>query len=253
MLAFASLTGIAGDKKAKDGKKESAKSASALLDEKGELKKADQAKSYTVKLEAGKIYRIELKSDKFDAHLKLEAAGKSIAEDDDSAGSLNARLYYKAAESREYTVVVSSRNKQGGAFTLEVMLATDRNVASEFPNKTIELKWADGKTKFKGLLDQNDANSNGRYYKVFAVSLEEGKSYQFDQRSDDFDAYLILEDADGKRLAANDDGGKGVNARLTFTPAKTAAYRIIATSLPTRQMGTFVLDIAPVDKQAGKK
>jgi hypothetical protein len=218
-----------------------------LLDEKGEFKKDPKpdSRKFPVKLEAGTIYRIEAKSDKFDAALRLEDdAGKIVAEDDDSAGSLNPRIYFKAGKSGEYHVILTSKNRQVGSFTVTAAIVTDRKVASEFPTKPIELKLTADKAAFKGSLDQNDANISGRYYKAFTLTLDQGKRYQIEQRSSDFDSYLILEDADGKRLADNDDHGKSVNARLEFAPPKSAVYRIIATSMPTRQTGSFVIEIA---------
>jgi hypothetical protein len=39
--------------------------------------------------------------------------------------------------------------------------------------------------------------------------------------SQQFDAYLRLEDSTGRQLAADDDGGDGLNSRITFKPEKT--------------------------------
>jgi len=55
------------------------------------------------------------------------------------------------------------------------------------------------------------------------------------------DAYLRLEDPDGKQLAANDDapGENTLNSRIDFECKKTGAYRIICTSLNADATGDF--------------
>ena len=54
-----------------------------------------------------------------------------------------------------------------------------------------------------------------------------------------FDAFLILEDPAGKKLAENDDIDPGVNtnARLVFQAPKTAVYRLVATGFEQRGSG----------------
>jgi serine protease Do len=51
-----------------------------------------------------------------------------------------------------------------------------------------------------------------------------------DMTSKDLDAFLRLEDAAGKELAKDDDGGGGRNARIQFACPATGEYRIIATT-----------------------
>src|SRR5262245_26976330 len=68
----------------------------------GELTKADAVdpvlkkgphKAHSIELVSGIYYRIQLASRDFDAYLRLENdSGKTVAEDNDSAGQLNARI-----------------------------------------------------------------------------------------------------------------------------------------------------------------
>jgi len=44
------------------------------------------------------------------------------------------------------------------------------------------------------------------------------------------DPYLRLEDAAGKELAKDDDGGEGLNARIRFDCPADGTYRIICTT-----------------------
>src|SRR5262249_7234525 len=68
--------------------------------------------------------------------------------------------------------------------------------------------------------------------KVYKIKLTEGKIYQIDLKSDDFDSVLRLEDAGGKELALNDDFMPGsLDSRILYAASKTAEYKIIATCL----------------------
>jgi hypothetical protein len=84
---------------------------------------------------------------------------------------------------------------------------------------------------------------------VFTIKLDAGTTYRIDHRGGDrkFDAFLILEDADGNGLDEDDDSGGGLNAQLVLRPAKTGTYRVIATTLPAGQTGKFTLEIGLAD------
>jgi thiol-disulfide isomerase/thioredoxin len=127
-------------------------------------------------------------------------------------------------------------------------------LASKYVGKAIELKLTDGKANYPAELNEKDPKAFDRYYKVFSVELEKGKTYRIDQRhrgDPQFDSYLFLEDADGAQLDADDESGGGLNARIVYKIAKTSTYRIIATTLPKDQTGKFVLEIgAPSPEDA---
>lgn len=84
--------------------------------------------------------------------------------------------------------------------------------------------------------------------KTYNVALTKGKRYSIVLESQMFDAFLRLEDATGKQLAFNDDGGGipgvlfGFNSHIEFRPAANGNYRVIATSLGPAT-GTFRLRV----------
>src|SRR5262249_50097537 len=77
-----------------------------------------------VKLAAGKTYVIDLVSPDpkaLDPFLVLsDAAGKKLAEDDDSGGGLNARILFRAAQDGTFRIRATSFNAGRGEFTLTV-------------------------------------------------------------------------------------------------------------------------------------
>jgi formylglycine-generating enzyme required for sulfatase activity len=82
--------------------------------------------------------------------------------------------------------------------------------------------------------------------KVYVVELQTARKYKIDLVSDDFDAFLRLEDSDGKEIARDDNSGGGHNARLLIAPSQSGSYRVIATSLGGTT-GKFTLTIAQED------
>src|SRR5205814_245913 len=93
-------------------------------------------KIYTYTMAAGKTYQIDLMSKEFDAFLRLEnSAGKTVADDDDGGGNLNARIVYKADASGDYKIIASTfADGKTGKFTLTVN-GGDKVVA-QAPKKT---------------------------------------------------------------------------------------------------------------------
>src|SRR5437588_13031789 len=62
--------------------------------------------------------------------------------------------------------------------------------------------------------DAKDKSSVGGFMKTYKQKLTEGRTYQIDLASKDFDAFLRLNDAKGQMIAEDDDGaGTGTDAR----------------------------------------
>jgi hypothetical protein len=77
-------------------------------------------KIYTIKLEAGKSYQFDCKSD-WDNWLRIEdAKGKQLAEDDDTNGT-DAQIIFECKTAGEYRVIVTSfEPAETGDFTVTV-------------------------------------------------------------------------------------------------------------------------------------
>lgn len=112
----------------------SAALARAIVQEQGELKADDPPyaargmpvrgphKGYKVKLEAGRLYLLDMTSTKLDPFLVVEGPdGKVVAQDDDGGGGLNARLFFRPAVAGEYRVIATTYLKTHlGTFTVTV-------------------------------------------------------------------------------------------------------------------------------------
>lgn len=81
-------------------------------------------------------------------------------------------------------------------------------------------------------------------HKVFDIKLEAGKTYRIEMNSREIDSLLRLENAEGKQVALDDDGGGFPNARIIYEAEKDGVYRIIATTFDGK-LGAFELTVNP--------
>jgi hypothetical protein len=82
--------------------------------------------------------------------------------------------------------------------------------------------------------------------KLHKVDLAKGKTYVIDLIGKGFDAYLRLEDPDGKQVAEDDDSGGALNARITYSPVVSGSFQISATTL-NGAVGPYTLQVREVD------
>lgn len=102
----------------------------------------------------------------------------------------------------------------------------------------------------KGELNKKDPFDKileASHSKVFTFKMSPGNAYTIDLVSKDFDAFLRLEDPDGKKLDDNDDGGGKTNARIVYRPSREADYKIVVASFEGSQTGKFTLTIRKAD------
>ncbi|MBI3823532.1 MAG: PPC domain-containing protein [Planctomycetes bacterium] len=248
---FAAAKGTKTDDKKKEPAKQLLNKSDQLTENDERDTHKDLTKSprkvYKIKLSEGKKYQIDLKSTDFDAVLRLEdSAGKELAINDDfMAGSFDSRIVYAITKSGEYRIIATCLDGKPGKFTLTVVEAPAGTTVSMFAAKPTELKFKDGKASVAGELNDKSPVTRDHYYSVLTVKFEAGKTYRIDHRSDDFDAFLFLEDPLGNVLAQDDDSGGGFNARIIHKAAATGNYRIIATSLKAKETGKFSLEVVP--------
>jgi hypothetical protein len=254
-FVFTSTSPRAGDKK-EPPKQEQPKKGEQKKEEPKEFEVNDQlinadlkdkvltesyCKTYTYKMTKGKVYQIDMITPAFDAFLRLEnPKGEQVAADDDSGGMLNARIKYRAPETGDFTICAMSL---GGGSTGKFKLLVKELAAPPQPKAT-PIKLEKGQFSITTNLAQNDPKYNDqKIHKLYQIELEAGKTYQIDNISRAFDAYLYLEDADGKVLAEDDDGGDGLNSRIVHKAARAGTYRIVATSLGGGSTGEFTLSV----------
>jgi len=243
-IIVVAMTGISlADQKAKDVPKKKAEPMKPIVvsgewitaDAKDRVFTNSYCKTYTLKMEKGKTYLLDLTSTVIQAGLRLEeAGGNQVAQDFDQFRNQGASIVYRPSKTDDFQIIATSAQPNAiGKFTLTVKELTGDE------GKPIELQLAKGQVSITNALARTDQRYSGKICKQLTIKLEAGKTYQFDHKSRNFDAYLYLIGPDGNVLAQDDDSGGNLDSRIVHRATKTGEYRVIATSLGGQGIGPF--------------
>ncbi len=212
----------------------------------GTLSAEQPTVSYTFTGTAGQSVTITLESDAFDSYLTLQdAAGNDLATDDDSAGSLNARISdFALPADGVYTVVVNSFiGAAAGDFTLTLEMAGGSAVVPTPLPPVVTVVPATGDTLLPNvpLAGTLSAEQPTMSYTFTGAA---GQNVTITLESDAFDAYLTLQDARGNVLATDDDSAGSLNARITdFALPADGTYTAVVSSFAGSAAGDFTLTL----------
>lgn len=216
-------------------------SASSLLPD------GSHANAYRFDGQPGAAYRAQVMSSDFDAYvIVLDTDGGSLAEDDDSAGNLNAAAVFTMPSSGTVYVLANSfsAGEQGG-YQVRVDTASGASGGGSGGSTSFDsggAQLAEGE-RINGRLSADSLElSDGSYAAVYRLRGEPGSQVTVTMSSSDFDTYLIVEDLDSNGLGSNDDAD-GTNSEVTFTVPANGEYVVIANSFFAGETGAFVLTI----------
>lgn len=192
-------------------------------------------KTYTIKLEKGRAYQIEMASNTLRPVLRLENSGGTAVASTQDQGNQRATIFYEPTTTEDFHIIATTPNDaRTGKYTLTVRDATGFMILS-----------------VNDKLNQNDkqyAGAGNKKHKLFLAQLEAGKTYQIDMKSGAFDSYLFLESPDGKKLTQDDDGGGYPSARIIWKATETGKFRIITTYFGGGgNLGDFTLTVRQTD------
>ena len=196
---------------------------------------------------AGQIVQIDVISTDFDAYALLhDANGTKVAENDDGGGGQNARIVYTVPTTGTYRILANSWVKNHyGRYTVRLRslgVASGATATGGVLPGTVG-QIMRGQT-MSGQLSANDPKlSDGSVYQAWTYIGTAGETVTVEVTSSDFDAYALIQDGSGTKLADNDDGGGGTNARITFTLPYSGAYRLIANTYRQGSFGAFALTV----------
>ena len=88
--------------------------------------------------------------------------------------------------------------------------------------------------------------------KIYTVKLKKDKTYLIDMASDAFDTYLRLEDAQGKQLGEDDDGGGDTDSQIVHAPDADGTFKVYATRFGDDGVGNFKLKVRELSYKVGK-
>jgi hypothetical protein len=194
------------------------------------------SKLHAVNLPAGN-YQFDIMSTDFDTFLVIQDKnGKQLAFDDDGGEGLNSRLKFQVAKADTYKVFVAALTGAGD-FKLTIK-SLGKGAA----------KGGEGKLLDIGVRGARVEGALSREVKsiTYRVKLEQGKSYVIEMNSanqDELDPFIEVHDANGQRLAQDDDGAGDLNSRLVFRAPESGTYVILARSFNNSGVGDFTLSV----------
>jgi Ca2+-binding EF-hand superfamily protein len=111
--------------------------------------------------------------------------------------------------------------------------------------KPFELTFDHGQVNYHGTLEEagEETYRGKKSYKLFTIKLEQGRTYTIDHISEEFQAFLYLEDSDGNLLLEDSSRDVGEKSRIVFRADKGGTYRLIATSQGGFRTGDFSLSV----------
>jgi hypothetical protein len=190
----------------------------------------------------GEDVTIELRSPAFDTYLELRSPGGDlVAENDDGFGEgTDSFISAHLPRAGRYRIVARGYGETEATGLYELALGAATPPAP--PGRVVEVRL--GET-YTGRLEPGDsAMGDSSYADVFLFRPAWSGQVLFQLRSSDFDAYLLLQDADGRTLASDDDGGSGTDSQLTFEVVAGRAYRVVANSYgEERSTGLYRLTV----------
>lgn len=175
------------------------------------------SKEFVLEVDKPGLYTLTMDSTELDSRLELSGNGVNM-EDDDGGNELNSRMVAPLQPGR-YTLTANSVSNASGAFYIGV----DR---ADFPEGLV---FEDGTAlpidgSASGFINADDTRS-------FVFTLPERRRVQFDASSREIDAMLTLQGDD--LILSDDDGGGGVNARLTQV-LEAGEYNVSVRSVNSR-------------------
>ncbi len=196
---------------------------------------------------AGQMVQIDVMSSEFDAFAILrDSAGKKLMDDDDSGGGTNARIIATLPYSGTFQIVANSyKAGQYGRYTvrLKALGVASENIPSGGVLPGTVGQVLKGQTVTGQLTASSPTLTDSSVYQAWTYVGHQGESIQVDVVSSDFDAYAILQDGNGVKLAEDDDSGGGTNARIVFTLPYTGAYRLVANTFRKGSYGSYSLSV----------
>ncbi|MBT5241513.1 MAG: matrixin family metalloprotease [Rhodospirillaceae bacterium] len=212
---------------------------------------------FAIEVVANRLYRFDLTGNTLaDTYLDLRGAqGQSLAFNDDGGPGLNSRITFTPAETGTIYLVASAFSSGTGSYTLTAVDITPPSI----PGITISEGLSDspGSIATSDVLISGDTFvgrlANGTDHDFVRIELTAGVTYTFDLQGADSGSgtlanpFFELNNSEGQLLTANNNGGVGLDSRITYTPTVSGTYYLEVT---TNQVvgGTYTLVTTPDER-----
>ncbi len=225
----------------------------------GEIAPALDVDWFAVELKKGKRYQFDVegadtgRGNLADPHLwgLQDAGGQAVsgARSNDGGVGKNGRVINTPDAEGTYYIAVAGADSTTGTYTLSVIVLGANGVSeadTDFPRDTTTTGRVEVGASATGNIDP------GEDLDGFRVDLEAGKRYRFDLegadtgRGSQADPILALYGDSfnvSHYIDEDDDGGEGLNSRLTYTATATGIYHLEVAGLDP---GTYTLSVREI-------
>ena len=201
---------------------------------------------YRVDLTEGQVIRVDMVTTQTedalgDPYLTIRGPdGAELASDDDGGEGLNSQLEFQAPAAGAYFIEARGFTEDAqGRYALSLSSGEIGNSAESAEYLQAN---GEGRSSLIGTPDDTD---------WFAIELVEGRSYRFNLVSAEpnplADPNLVVYDAQGAQVAADDDGGTGLNSYLSFATPTGGTYYLAVSSYGASGTGRYLLTAVDTD------
>lgn len=224
----------------------------------GDLVRSDEtyADGYSYVGRAGEVITVTMRSTALDAWVVVDDPNGPLDEyNDDGAGGTDATLTITLPHDGRYIILANTVSKGvTGAYTLELASGSGSGVIAKNTSFTGGLSMAQiaglplprlgmGQTIDGSLSPTDFMREDSTYADGFVYDGRAGEQITITMRSNDFDAWLVVDDPNGPLHEHNDDGAGGTDAMLTVTLPHNGRYIILANVVQKGTMGRYTLTL----------
>ncbi|MFG6104693.1 trypsin-like peptidase domain-containing protein [Leptothoe sp. EHU-05/26/07-4] len=193
--------------------------------------------AHTFEGTAGQRISIAMSSNQVDAYLLLYGPNQEfLGENDDAGNSRNARLDITLPANGTYFVFANSYGaSEQGDYQLSISNLTNNGTS----HSNTYLLSENG-----SLSTQDDRLTDNSLYDEYYFNGQQGQDVTITLTSQDFDAYLLLIDEQGNKIAENDDTAQNnSDAAIQIKLPYTGEYRIIVNAYDQTGQGQYQMRV----------
>ena len=215
----------------------------------GTIENGNDEDWFAVQLQGGATYTIDLEGEPTgrgtlsDPYLRLyNGFGSQVMTNDDGGTGFNSRITYTAPSAGIYYVGAGSFGASTGSYTLSVTGGGSGGFDDYAADQSTRGRVAAGGSA-------NGTIENGSDEDWFAVQFQSGASYVIDVegqatgRGTLSDPLAVLYDSGGREINRNDDGGQGLNSRLSGSVPAGGTYYLGVRSFGSAT-GSYTVTVA---------
>lgn len=208
---------------------------------------------WAMELQAGQQVTVTMRSSAFDTMLlmmQVDNTSFNAENDDFEDGSTDSRISFRAPATGVYAFLANSY--EGGArgnYTIEAVIGGapaggQGGGMDELMGGVSGNTLSYGQTVNGELTDSDRTLDDGSKYDEYTFQGAAGDRIVISMSSSAFDTYLGLLNANGQRLAQNDDATDGdTNSQIVFTLTAAGTYKILANSYEGGSFGSYTLKL----------